>query len=185
MNLVDPERHLTTAGARTRRMKPPTRKALLTLHIVFSVGWVGAVLAYLALAVAGLASGDSQRITGAYLAMEMIARWVIVPCSFLAVVFGVVLSLLTEWGLVRHYWVLVKLVLSVIATTILLLHFRVIVQMAARAAEAIVHPGEAMSFRVPLLVHAGGGLIALLAITVISIFKPWGLTPFGRKNWPT
>lgn len=166
---------------RARRMKPPTRKLLLTVHIVFSVGWVGAVLAYLALAVTGLASGATPRITAAYLAMEMVARWVIVPCSLLAVVSGVVQSLVTEWGLVRHYWIFVKLVLSVVATAILILHFRVIVQMAAHAAEAMVRPGEAMSLRVPLLVHAAGGLIVLLAITGISIFKPWGLTPWAHR----
>ncbi len=163
-------------------MNPPTRKLLLTLHIVFSVGWVGAVLSYLALAITGVVSGEAPRITAAYLAMEMIARWVIVPCSLLAVVSGVAQSLLTDWGLARHYWILVKLVLSVIATAILLLHFRVIVQMAAQAAEAMVRPGEAMSLRVPLLVHAAGGLIVLLAITGISIFKPWGLTPFAPRT---
>ncbi len=181
MNSADSESHLTTAGRGPARLKPPTRKLLLTLHVVFSVGWVGSVLAYLALAVTGLVSGDSQRVTSAYLAMETIARWVIVPCSLVAVASGVVQSLVTEWGLTRHYWVFVKLVLSLIATAILLLHFRVIVQMAARAAEATVHSGEAMALHVPLLVHAAGGLIVLLAITGISIFKPWGLTPWARR----
>lgn len=84
-------------------MKPRLRKFVLTAHITFAVGWLGAVATFLALAIAGLTSQDAQTVRAAYLTMELIARFVIVPLSFAPLLTGPVLSLGTPWGLFRHY----------------------------------------------------------------------------------
>src|SRR5438876_8144523 len=97
-------------------MTPRLRKFALTAHVTSSVGWLGAVVAYLALAIAGLTSQDAQRVRAACLAMELIGWFVIVPCSLAALLTGVVQSLGTEWGLFRHYWILVKFLLTIGAT---------------------------------------------------------------------
>ena len=47
------------------------RKAALTAHVVCSVGWLGAVVGSLALAIAGLITDDQQRMRGIYLALEV------------------------------------------------------------------------------------------------------------------
>ena len=70
-------------------MTPTVRKFALTSHVTSSVGWLGAVAGFLALAIAGVASQDSQLVRGAYLAMHLITWFVIVP--FRAA------SLLTGW----------------------------------------------------------------------------------------
>ena len=62
-------------------MTPRLRKFGLTAHVMFSVGWLGAVAAYLALAIAGLTSQDAQMVRAAYLAMKLIGWSVIVPLS--------------------------------------------------------------------------------------------------------
>ena len=65
-------------------MTPRINKFALTAHITFSVGWLGAVVVYLALAVAGLIGADAQMVRAAYLSMELIGWFVIVPFSLAA-----------------------------------------------------------------------------------------------------
>ncbi|MDQ3220976.1 MAG: hypothetical protein M3Q26_09590, partial [Acidobacteriota bacterium] len=53
-------------------MTPRLSKFALTAHITSSVGWLGAVVGFLALAIAGLTSDDAQTVRASYLAMELI-----------------------------------------------------------------------------------------------------------------
>ena len=103
-------------------MSQGLRKAMLTAHVVLSVGWLGAVVAFLVLSIAGLRSHDADMVRSAYLAMNLLGEFIIVPLSFAALLTGLVQSLGTQWGLFRHYWVLVKLTLTFGATALLLLH---------------------------------------------------------------
>src|SRR6266851_4438743 len=97
-------------------MTPPLRKLSLTAHITFSVGWLGAVAGFLALSVAGLTSRDAEVVRGAYVAMDLTGRFVIVPMSLAALATGLVHALRTEWGVFRYYWVLLKLGMTMVAT---------------------------------------------------------------------
>jgi hypothetical protein len=161
------------------KMKPAVRKLALTAHVVSSVGWLGAALGYIALAATCVGGGDAAKARGAYLSMESIGWFVLVPCSVAALVTGLIQSLGTEWGLIRHRWILAKLLLTVPATAILLLHMPS-VSRAAKAVALGLPAGPSM----PLLVHAVGGAIVLLGATVLSIYKPWGRTGFGRSPQP-
>jgi len=104
-------------------MTPNLRKLALTAHVTSSVGLLGSIAAFLALSIAGLNSQDTQTIRAAYLAMDLVARLIIVPLAFASLVTGLIQSLGTPWGLFRHYWVLAKLLLTAFATTILLIKF--------------------------------------------------------------
>lgn len=153
---------------------PRVRKLVLTAHIATSVGWFGAVAAYIALDVAAVASDDVQLVRGAYLAMDWIVRHVIAPSAVASILVGIVNGLTTPWGLFRHYWVLVKLMLTAFGTVILLLEIEAISGMAAAAASGAdprALPGS--------LLHSVGGLAVLLATTVLSVYKPRGLTRYG------
>jgi len=99
-------------------MTPDLRKLVLTAHITFSVAWIGAVAVFLALAIAGLTSQNTQMVRTAYPAMELTARFVIVPLAFASLLSGLIQSLGTPWGLFRHYWVLAKLLLTIFATIV-------------------------------------------------------------------
>src|SRR5574338_1362322 len=103
-------------------MTPRVSKIALTAHITSSVGWIGAVATFLALAIAGLMSKNDQIVRTAYLAMELIGWCVIVPFSIASLLTGLVQSLGTSWGLFRHYWVLAKFLITILATIILLVH---------------------------------------------------------------
>ncbi len=160
-------------------MAPRLRKLALTAHVTASVGWVGAVAAYLALAVAGLTSQDAQLVRAAYLAMEVAAWFVIVPLALASLLSGLVSSLGSTWGLFRHYWVLVKLVLNVVATIVLLLYLQSFSYFAGVAAAS----GDLGALRTPThVLHSGAALLVLLTTTMLAVYKPRGLTRYGRRK---
>ena len=163
-------------------MTPRLRKLALTAHIAASVGWIGADGAFLALAVAGLTSPDGRLVQAAYLAMGVIAWYVIVPLSLASLLTGLLQSLGTKWGLFQHYWVLVKFLIALAATTILLIHTQPISLLASAAADAALAGAHLREARVQLVVAAGAGLLVLLGNTVLGVFKPRGLTPYGWRK---
>jgi hypothetical protein len=165
-------------------IKANVRKFALTAHIVSSVGWLGAVAAFLALAVAGLTNRDAQMARSAYLAMELITWFVIVPSAFASLLTGLVVSLGSEWGLVRHYWVLAKLLITIIATVLLLIHTQPVGLLAALARETASPGAGSGRLQIQLVVDAVVALLALFVNVMLSVFKPWGMTPYGlRVRW--
>ncbi|GAB3309425.1 hypothetical protein LJY25_20345 [Hymenobacter sp. BT175] len=155
-------------------MAPALRKFMLTAHITFSVGWLGAVAVFLALAITGLTSSDALLVRTAYLAMGLSGWFVIVPSSLGSLATGVVQALGTPWGLFKHYWVLVKLVLTVGATLLLLLHMQPVTYLAEVAAKTNLSANDLRGLRLQLLADAAAALVVLLAATAISVYKPWG-----------
>jgi hypothetical protein len=162
-------------------MGPTVRKVMLTAHVTFSVGWAGAVAAFLALAVAGLTSGDAATMRAADLGAGLITWYVIVPFALASLVTGVTASLGTTWGLVRYYWILIKLALTVAATGVLLLHTQPITAMAAAAAST-ARPTAGDQLRIQLTVAAAAALVVLAVATALSVYKPRGMTPYGWRK---
>jgi uncharacterized membrane protein len=166
---------------------PPVRKFLLTVHVTFAVGWLGAIAAYVALNVPAVASTDPQTVRAAYLMMEPVTVYAIVPLAVATLLTGVIQSLGTPWGLFRHYWVVVSLVLTVVATAILIEHTNTIRALADMARD----PNADMRAIGGDLFHSVGGLIVLLIPLWLNMYKPRGLTRYGwrrqqrRKSAPT
>jgi hypothetical protein len=161
-------------------MRPSVRKLALTAHVVSSVGWLGAVAAVMALSVIGLTSQDPQTVRGAYLVMEPAAWFLLVPLAFASLLTGLVQALGTVWGLFRHYWVLFKLLINVFATSVLLLYMETFRLMADVAADQRADLGMVRTSS-PML-HGVAALSLLLAATVLAVYKPKGLTPYGRRK---
>ena len=153
------------------------RKGLLVAHIVTSVGWLGAVFPYLALDLLATFSGDDRAVRSAYFAMNLTVRYAIVPLGLSTVAIGICNGLASPWGLVRHYWVAIKLALTLFATLILLLESRTVSAMAEGA--AVGAPLSALNGSLP---HSIGGAIVLLAAAVLSTYKPKGLTLYGWRR---
>lgn len=163
-------------------MSPTVRKLSLTLHVTASLGWMGAVLVFLALALVGLTSTQSELVRASYIAMDLSAWNVIIPLSLASLFTGIVQSLGTPWGLIRHYWVLFKLLITVVATAVLLLQIAPIGFVASEAAATTLASSDLREARISLIVHAAGGMAVLLVATGLSVFKPRGLTPFGQRK---
>lgn len=162
-------------------MSPALRKLALMAHVTTAVGWVGAVLSFLVLAIAGVRSADDHTVRAAYTAMNLLVRYVIVPIAFASVVSGLVSALGTKWGLFRHYWVLIKLVLTVVALAILLVQLAPIASLAAAAADPLSSITAHPEAKRPLI-HAAGGLIVLLFVQVLGVYKPRGMTRYGWRR---
>jgi hypothetical protein len=164
-------------------LTPRLRKLALTAHVTSSVGWLGAVLAFLALSVAGLTSHDPQTVRGAYLVMELTGWVVLVPLSLASLLTGLVCSLSSIWGLLRHYWVLFKLLINVVATIVLLLYMQTLDYLADVAAAATLSSSELRGLRSPSpVLHAGAALLLLLVATTLAIYKPRGITRYGQRK---
>lgn len=160
-------------------MTPKVRKAALTAHVLSSVGWAGSVAAFLALAVTGLTTEARETSRAAYVSMATITWSVIVPLNVAALASGLLQGWGTPWGLVRHYWVLGKLLLTTAATIILLLHTQVIGYMATAASHAMPQGADIDRLRLQLVVNAAAALIVLFLTTLVAVVKPAGRTPFG------
>lgn len=161
-------------------MPPALRRFTLTTHVTSSVGWVGAALVFLALALIGFTSDDPVKVRGAYLLMAPAAWFVLVPLAHASLLSGIVLSLGTTWGLFRHYWVVVKLGITVFATVILLIYMGTFRQMAGVAADPVVDLAAVRN--ASPIVHAILALILLVAATVLGVYKPFGMTAYGERR---
>jgi hypothetical protein len=156
----------------------------LTAHVTTSVGWLGAVTAFLVLSIAGLTSQDAEIVRGSYLAMNLIGQSAIIPLSLAALLTGLVQSLGTHWGLFRHYWVLVKFTLAIGATILLLLHQFTAVAGAARRVSGTASGTlpEVGRLGTQLVADASLAVLVLLVTTTLSIYKPWGRTRYGQRK---
>ncbi|NUS84279.1 MAG: DUF2269 domain-containing protein [Streptomyces sp.] len=155
----------------------PARRALLVVHVVVSVGWLGLTLCLLALGIAGAASGSADTAEAAYRAMKIFGDWLIAPISLASLLSGVALSLGTPWGLARYRWVYIKFWLTVPAAGASIFALRAEIASAAGDASA----GRAVPSTVDLVIAPSVALGVYLFLTAISVLKPWGLTARGRR----
>jgi hypothetical protein len=163
-------------------MTPRLRKISLTIHVSVSVGWLGAVAGFLALAIAGLTNRDPLIVQAADLAMALIAWQVIVPLSLAALLTGLAQSLGTKWGLFRHYWVVIKLLITLFATAILLLHMQPTSRLAEAAARASLSGTDLRALRLQLTADAAAAALVLLVAATLAVVKPPGLTRYGAHR---
>jgi hypothetical protein len=159
-------------------MGPRLRKVVLTTHLVSAVGWIGAAAAYLVLALAALTSGGVETVRAAFIAMELL-YFALVPLAAVALLTGLAQALGTSWGLLRHYWVLAKFVLTVIAFAVMV---RNLEQVSANADRVVHSPAAALPGAGHDLQHAVGGLVILLLAAILGLYKPQALTPYGRRK---
>lgn len=167
------------AGRPRMTMSPTLRKAALAVHLTVSVGWIGGVVAYLSLGLWAINTTDDQSIRVAWAAMDTIGWYAIVPLAVAALATGLLMALGTRWGLFRHYWVVISLILTMVAVVVLLLHMpdvTVTAQFAARAS------GDQLADLGGDLAHPAIGLALLLVIQTLNVYKPKGLTRYGQRR---
>jgi hypothetical protein len=160
-------------------MSPRLRKFALAAHLTFSMGWIGTVVAYLSLGVAAVSSQDSETVRAAWIAMELTGWYVIVPLALASLLTGLVMALGTNWGLFRHYWVLLSFMLTMFAAVVLLLHMPDVSVLADVAKEAEDATLDGLGGD---LLHPALGLVVLLVIQVLNVYKPRGMTRYGWRK---
>lgn len=162
-------------------MSPGLRKLVLAIHLSCSVGWLGAVAAYLTLDVTVATAQHIEMVRAAWVGMGLVVSWAIVPLAYASFLTGLVMSLGTKWGLFRHWWVVISLLLTLAAGLVLLQEAGVITHAAAIAADPATSDLELRALP-PTLPHSLGGLVVLLVIQVMNVYKPQGMTPYGWRK---
>ncbi|UOF91683.1 DUF2269 domain-containing protein [Fodinisporobacter ferrooxydans] len=135
----------------------------------------------LVIAVAGMTIQDAQMVRAVYLGLELITRFVIVPFGLASLLTGVISSLGTEWGLFRYYWILIKLVITILSTIGLLVHLKPISYLAGIAAERTLSSAD-HPMQIQIMIVSGAALLALLVATTLSVYKPRGMTSYGWRK---
>ena len=148
------------------RFSPRVRKAVLTVHVVTAVGWLGAEVTVLALAVAGLGGADPAVV---YPAIGLIGVPVLVPLALAAWAVGVFSSLGTPWGLVRYWWVAAKLASTTVMAALVVFALRPTLVHAADLGAALPATG-----RQQLVIASTVATTLLVLNTAVSVYKPWG-----------
>jgi uncharacterized membrane protein len=156
------------------RLGGRTRKAVLVTHVIAAGVWLGLDVAMAVLVFTAMSTDDRQTAASALQALQLVTVWPMLTAGLLALASGVLLGLGSKYGLVRYWWVLVKLVLTVALCTLVLFALRGGVDEAAAAGRAMAagvtgvwNTGD-MAF--PPIVSPTALLIAFL----LSVFKPWG-----------
>jgi hypothetical protein len=160
-------------------LRPTLRRLVLAVHLTCSVGWVGAVFAYMALAFAVPLTDDPVTVRAAWVGMDLIGWYAMVPLATSSLVTGMLLALGSRWGVLRHYWVLTSFIGTTLLTTVLVLHMPDVTVQADMARTSSREHLKTMGSDIP---HALIGLLLLLGILVLNIFKPRGLTRYGWRR---
>ena len=158
---------------------PRLRRPLLAVHLGCSIGWIGAVCAYLALAFAAPATDDPEIVRAAWIGMKLVGWYAIVPLALGSLITGILMGAATRWGLLRHYWLVISLVGTTALTAVLVFH------MPDVSAQADLARGAADEYLLSMgsdIAHAALGLVLLLGILVLNIYKPRGVTRYGWRK---
>ncbi|MFD2027006.1 hypothetical protein [Promicromonospora aerolata] len=155
-------------------LPPRARKAVLTLHILSAAAWIGIDVLVAVLVGVGL-SGSSATTRG--LALRALAEFVVTPMlvsALACLATGLVLGLATKWGLVRYWWVAVKLVMNLVLCTLIVVALRPGMPEVGTAGAALENgqaPGTDLSF---LVFPPAVSLTTLAFATLLAVYKPWG-----------
>jgi glucan phosphoethanolaminetransferase (alkaline phosphatase superfamily) len=148
------------------------------VHVVVSLGWMGAGLANVVLAMTAGYTDDVDTRQVCYLMIQQIDVFVVIPGAFTALASGLLLSVLTPWGLSRYWWVLSKLVLTIAVICYSTLGVGVWVE---QSIDATSHSTAESPVAGPLAYGALLNIVAFLFMTWVSIAKPWGTTPWTSR----
>jgi hypothetical protein len=116
----------------------------------------------------------------------MIVPVAVPPLSLSILATGLILGLGTPWGLVRYWWVLVKLILSLVMTVLVFtslvpgvnsIEVLSAAGMSADAVRASLGPLPTQLMFPPVV-----SFLMLGAAAILSIFKPWSRTPWSRET---
>lgn len=181
-----PEAVDTATRTRTWRLPPAARKAVLVLHIVAGIGWMGVDVALFVLLMTARTTDDANLVISGFNAIRMIVPVAVPPLSLGILATGLVLGWGTPWGLLRYWWVFVKLILSLVMTVLVFVSLVPavnsieVLSAAAESADAV----RASLGLLPtqLMFPPVVSFLMLSVATVLSIFKPWRRTPWSRAT---
>lgn len=165
----------TTSVSSTFRLGRRTRRAVLVTHIVSASAWIGIDVVVATLTVTSITTGDPQTQAVAYQALGIVAVWPMLIAGLCCLASGLMLGLGTKFGLVRYWWVAVKLCLNIVLTTLVLVALRPGIDDLSAYGSTVLSGGTPDPVDTgQMLFPPSVSLTALTVAVVLSVFKPWG-----------
>jgi Na+-driven multidrug efflux pump len=164
-----------STSARPRlRLSPRLRRATLVTHIVSAGAWIGIDVLVAVLVLTGWFADDPDVRGVAYQALALFVVWPMFTAAVVCLLSGLLLGLGTKWGLVRYWWVAVKLVINVVLCTLVLVALRPGLDEVRVYGEVLSDTGRAVGDVTDLFFPPVVSLLTLTAATVLAVYKPWG-----------
>jgi hypothetical protein len=153
------------------------KRWLLSAHLLCTVAWLGAALCSLILNLTALLTTDPHLLNATYVQASILDKALLRGGAIGTLATGILLSVLTQWGLIRFYWIIVKEIVSVVCITggviISSWNDEAIASTALQGLQALHNPLY-LTDRTLMLMGIFLQLTCLSAVIVISVFKPWG-----------
>ena len=119
------------------RLGRTTRRLVFLAHVILALGWLGVDVVIGVFTVTGFTSHDPNRVATSYLALETFAVPLLLMFGVGALGTGLLLTLASGWGVVRYWWVTVKLVINLLLSSLVLILLRPRVAAAAEQAARV------------------------------------------------
>ncbi|MEJ3745689.1 hypothetical protein WEI85_20650 [Actinomycetes bacterium KLBMP 9797] len=168
MSTLTPHR----SAPRSFRLSGRARKALLLTHIVGAALWFGVDSALGILVITALVTDDAQTAGTALQAVRLFAIWPMFGASLVTLATGIVLSVGSKYGLLRYWWVAVKLAVNVLMSTLIVIGLRPGVDAAAEAGRQLVAGDVTATPPSDLLYPVFVAPTLLLIAFLLSVVKP-------------
>ena len=174
--------HLPQSSSRTGRRPatvrwrtgPRLRKVLLLLHITAAGAWLGIDIVLGLLVLAAFTPGDDLGAAAALASIGHFATWPLAVVGLLCLASGLLLGLGSKYGLVRYWWVAIKLVLNVVLVTLVIAVLSPGVHELTAGARASLTDGRPLPVFTDLAFPPIVSTTAVLFAMTLSVFKPWG-----------
>ncbi|MDR2987099.1 MAG: hypothetical protein LBV34_19900 [Nocardiopsaceae bacterium] len=164
-------------GAPTGRLLPLSRgwrKAVMVTHIVSAGAWIGVDVIVAVLVLTGRFGGDLAFRSLAYRALAAFVVWPMLVSGLTCLVTGLLLGLATKWGLLRYWWVVIKLALNLLLCTLILLVLQPGMDEVAQYGRDLLTNHADPAAVTNLFFPPAVSLSTLTLATALAIVKPWG-----------
>lgn len=176
---------MTTATQERRRIIPmgtTMRKTILVVHIVSAGAWIGIDVVVGVLVVTGFFTSDPS-IQG--LAYQALGTFVVAPMltsGLISLATGLLLGLGTRYGLLRYWWVVVKLVINVVLCVLIVFALEPGMAEVVEHGRILASGGESPLDISNLFFPPAVSLTTLSVATILAVFKPWGRMGSSRRR---
>jgi uncharacterized membrane protein len=151
-----------------------THKAILLVHIMSAGAWIGIDVVMAVLVFTAWFTDDVKNEVICYQALELFAVWPLLTTGVLSLLTGILLGFGTKYGLVRYWWLFVKLALNLILTALVVASLRFGVADLAEYGRQLAAGTPTVERTSDMLYPPIVSPTALTIAFILSIYKPWG-----------
>lgn len=161
-----------------KRINMTQRKWLVTIHLLFSAIMLGMSFVFLVLSIVAGTTNDEGVFKACYSIMHLLSKTTIRFSTIGTLVTGILLSVLTPWGLFKHYWIIVKEAVTFLTILIgpvgmYMWTLKAVTLTSSEGMNALLDQGftiDSMQLWIGIILQ----IVSLVGLFIISVFKPWG-----------